>query len=264
MTAEYRTHFKQVVLFSQTISHSEGIRRRKHFLPQLMASVNRATTGSDSPTTAGGVEHQREGATSPPLFGFVTPTGFVARHEFTKSLESPPRKKHRSNVSSSAHFQRVGRIRSAGPTVLHLDFLHDDSSILARFDLSNVPNNEFILARPNQVSRSFEIYPTYIERPRTVSISRNDADTDPVADSEKIFGFSEDEHSDSPGPTSLGHNPTMTTIPSMFLPINVQHLEARLSELHMTDTRGYGLRLKPRPRKRAHHGPRPWDPEVTF
>jgi hypothetical protein len=219
-----------------------------------IASTTRSTTGSHSPTIAGGVQHKTEDTTSPTRFGFVTPTRFVARHEFSKSHESPPRKKHRSNVSSSVYCQRVARSTSTGRTVLHLDFLHDDAPILPILGLSNVPNDEFILARPNQVS-SFEIeFPTYKERPRTVSISANDADADtyPIADSEEIFGFLEDEHRDSPRPPS---------IPSMFLPIDVQHVEASLSELHMTNTSGNRLRLKPRPRKRtAHHGTRSWDP----
>jgi hypothetical protein len=233
---------------------------------EALASATRATTRSRSHTIAGGVEHQPEQTTSSPSFGFVTPTRFVARHEFSKSLESPPRKKHRSNVSSSFDFRRVTRNRTAGPTVSNLDFVHDDAAILARFDLSNVPNNEFILATPNQVGISFEVeYPTYMDRPRTVSISRNDADTDSLADSEEIFGFLEGEHRDSPRPPSSGRNPAMTTIQRMFLPIGVEHLESNLSELHMTDTRGYGLRLKPRPKKRtAHHGTTPWDPEFTI
>jgi hypothetical protein len=232
---------------------------------EAIASTTRATTRSCSPTTTGGVEHQPEHAASPP-FGFVTPTRFVARHEFSKSLESPPLKKHRSNIFSSVDFKRVARSRTTGPTVSNLDFVYDDATILARLDLSNVPDNEFILATPNQVSSSLKIeYPTDVVRPRTVSISRSDADTDFLADSEEIFGFSEDENHDFPRPPSSGHNPTMTTVQSMFLPIDANHLEASLSELHMNGTRGYGLGLKPRPKKRtAHHGTRPWDPEFTI
>jgi hypothetical protein len=231
-----------------------------------ISSATRATTGSHCPAAAGGVEHQPEDTTSPNSFGFVTPTGFVARHEFPKSLESPPRKKHRSNVSFSVDSQRIAPTStSAGPSVSHLKFLHNNALILARLDLSNFLSNEFILARPSQVSSSFEIeHPTHVERPRTVSISTNDAyaDTDPIADPEDIFGFLEDEHYNSPRPPSSGCNPTMTT---MFLPINVQHLEASFSELHMSNTNGSGLRVKPRPRKRtAHYGTRPWDPEFIF
>jgi hypothetical protein len=226
-------------------------------------SATRAATVSHNRTTASGVERQQEGITPPNPFGFVTPTEFVARHKFSKSLDSPPRKKNRSNLSSSVDYQRIAKSNSTGATAWHLDFRHDDASISVRLDCSTVPNNEFILARPNQVSNSFEIKnPSYIERPRTVSISTNDAnaDTDPVADSDDIFGFFEDGHRDSPRPTSSGRNPTMPTIPGMFLPINVQHLEASFSELRMTNTRGSGLRLKPRPRKRTAH----WDPEFTF
>jgi hypothetical protein len=243
-------HFQQYLLYLLSMSAS-------------IVSTSRANTGSHNPTTASGVERQPECTTPPNLFGFVTPTEFVARHKFWTSLESPPRKKHRSNLSSSVDDQRIATSTSAGPSVSHLDSLHDDASILARLHFSTVPNNEFILARPNQVSNSFEIKnQTYIERPRTGSISTNDADadTDPVADSNDIFGFLEDEHRDSPRPPSAGRNPTMTTIPGMFLPINVQHLAASFSELHMTNTRGFGLRLKPRPRKRTAH----WDPEFTF
>jgi hypothetical protein len=145
-----------------------------------IASATRATNGSHSPTPAGGVQHQPDhDTTSPPPFDFVTPT---RRHEFSGSLESPPRKKHRSNVSSFVDSNRAALGTSTGPTASHLDFHHDDASIVARLDLSTAPDNEFILARPNQVSSSFEIeYPTYMARPRTVSISRDDADTDPIA-----------------------------------------------------------------------------------
>ena len=172
-------------------------------------------------------------------------------------------------MSSSVNSQRIAPTStSARPPVSHLEFLRRNAFILARLDLSNVPSNEFILARPSQVSSSFEIeYPcTYVERPRTVSISTNDpnADTDYVAESEDIFGFLGGEHYNSLRPPSSRRNPTMASIPGMFLPINVQHLEASFSELHMTNTRGSGLRLKPRPRKRtAHYGTRPWDPEFT-
>lgn len=230
-----------------------------------IASATRATTGSHNPTAAGGVERQPEDTTSPYPSGFVTPTEFV---EFSESLESPPCKKHRSNVSSSVDSQRIAPCASAGPPVSPLDFLHNNALILARLDLSYVLSNEFILVRPSQVSSSFEIeHPTHIERPGTVSILTNDAnaDTDPVADPEDIFGFLEDEHYNSPRPPSSGHNSTIKRIPGMFLPINVQHLEASFSELHTTYTRGSGLRVKPRPRKRtAHYGTRPWDPEFTF
>jgi hypothetical protein len=235
--------------------------------------------GSHSPTGSGGVEYQMEDTSSPPPSASVTPIRFVARHTFSKSLESPPRKKYRSNVLSTVDSQRVDRCRSTGPTVSHLDFLHDDASILARLDLSNVPNNEFILARPDQVSSSsFEIeYPAYMQRPRTVSISTNNADTDPIAYSEEMFGFLEER--DFLRPPSSGPNPIMAANPSMFLPINEQqHLEASFSELRMEDTRGHDLRLKPRlkprlmprlmprPGKRtsAHDEARPWDPEFTF
>jgi hypothetical protein len=233
-----------------------------------IASATRTSTGSHSPTAVGGVEHQPEDTTSPTNpFGFVTPTEFVARHDFPKSLESPPHKKNRNNVSSAVDSQRIAPSTSAGPPVSHLEFLHNNALILARLDLSNVPSDEFILARPSQVSSSFEIeYPTYVERPRTVSLSTNDAnaDTDPVADSEDIFGFLEDEYN-SPRSPSSGRNPTMTTISGMFLPINVQHLETSFSGLHITNTRGSRLRVKPRPRKRtAHCGTRPWDAEFTF
>lgn len=228
-----------------------------------IASAAGVPTGSHKPTAVlGVVEHEPEDTTSPP-FGFETPNRFVARHAFSKSLESPPRKKHRCNVSSSVYLQCIAPRSSTGPNVSHLAFLRDDASILARLDLSNVPSNEFILARPNQVSNICDLdYMTYKARPRTVSVSTNDADADadPLADSEDIFGFLQDEQRDSPSPHSLGHTPT-----SVFLPINVQHLESSLSELHMMGTNGSGFSLKPRPGKRtAHHGTRPWDLEFTF
>jgi hypothetical protein len=234
-----------------------------------IVSTTRATTGN---MRACSVERRSEGISPPNPFGFVTPTECVARHIFSISLDSPPRKKHRSNLPSSVDFQCITKCTSASArtSVSHLAFLHDDASISARLHISTIPNNEFVLAMPNLVSNSFEIeYPTYLERPRTVSISTNDANsdtgTDPVADSDEIFGFLENEHRDSPWPPLSGRNPTMTTIPGMFLPINIQHLEASFSELHMTNTLESGLRLKPRPRKRmAHYGTRPWDPEVTF
>jgi hypothetical protein len=199
--------------------------------------------GSHSPTGSGGVEYQMEDTPTPPPSASVTPIRFVARQTFSKSLESPPRKKYRSsNVSSTVDSQRVNRCRNTGPTVSHLDFLHDDASILARLDLNNFTNNEFILVRPDQVSSSsFEIeYPAYMQRPRTVSISTNSADTDRIAYSEEMFGFLEER--DSLKPPSSGPNPYMATNPSMFLPINEQqHLEASFSELPNRKTMGANL-----------------------
>jgi hypothetical protein len=224
-------------------------------------------TGSHSPTGSGGVEYQMDDTISPPPSASVTPIRFVPRHTFSKSLDSPPRKKYRSKVSSTVDSQSVARCKSTGPTASHLDFLqHDDASILARLDSSNVPNNEFILARPDQASSSFEIdHLPNMDRPRTVSISTSNADTDSIADSEEMFGF-------FLRPPSPAHNPITTKNPSMFLPINEQqHLEASFLELDMADThRVHGLRLKPRlmprPGKRTaeHDEARPWDAEFTF
>lgn len=85
---------------------------------------------------------------------------------------------------------------------------------------------------------------------------------------------------DSPRPPSSGHNPTMTTILFLpitdiymvasssklyVLPIHGQRLGASLSELYMTDTRGYGLRIYTGPGKQtANDGTTPWDPEYIF
>jgi hypothetical protein len=64
-------------------------------------------------------------------FGFETPARFVAKHERSESLESPPRKKHRRNVSYFADSYRA----DLGTTVSYLDFHVDDASILAKPDL---------------------------------------------------------------------------------------------------------------------------------
>jgi hypothetical protein len=137
-----------------------------------LASATRATDGSHSPISAGGVEHELQNATFAPPFGFVTPARVVARHRLSELLDSPPRNKHGRDLSSFVDSNRA---------TSQLEFHHDDASISARLDFSTVPNNEFILARPNQVSNSFEIeFPTNVARPRTVSIS-HDADTDPIA-----------------------------------------------------------------------------------
>jgi hypothetical protein len=148
--------------------------------------ATRATTGSYIPRAADGdVEYEPKDTTSSPHFVFATPSRFVERDESTESLESPPRKKHRSDVSSYVDSNRA----ALDTTVSHLDFQRDDAWILASLDLSSVPNDEFILARPNQVRNNFEIeYPNDISRPRTVSISSDDtvslssddADTYPI------------------------------------------------------------------------------------
>jgi hypothetical protein len=85
-------------------------------------------------------DHQQPEDTSFPTtpFGFKTPARFVAKHEISESLESPPRKKHRRNISSFVDSYRA----DLGTTVSCLDFHHDDALILAKLDVMIVqPSN---------------------------------------------------------------------------------------------------------------------------
>jgi hypothetical protein len=86
------------------------------------------------------VEHQPEDTCSPAPFGFKTPARYLTRHEIPESLELPPRKKHRRNTSSFVDSYRG----ILGATVSHLDFHHDDASILAKLDL--------MIVQPSSVS----------------------------------------------------------------------------------------------------------------
>jgi hypothetical protein len=217
-----------------------------------------------SPMLTGDAEQKGKTFTPPP-YGFETP-----KHDSSKTLESSRRMKHRSNISSSVDCQRVARSTGIGLAVPDHDSLH---LIMAQLDLSNVPENEFILATPNQVRSSLAIqYRTTIhERTRAVSISKSDPDTDPSA--ELLNGiFLEERHRGFPTrPTPPGSNRTMTTTSRVFLPIPAHDQEEGLSPVEeagfdATDTRGFGFRLKPRfmkPRSTKlpiHYGTRPWDP----
>jgi hypothetical protein len=232
----------------------------------------RATTGSHSPASKGGVEQEQEQESkettfTPPL-AFETPTTDVSKLDSFYSLESSRRKKHRSNVAS----QRIARIAGTGPAVSNLD---SPTSILARLDLCNVPKNEFILATPNQVhSLAIKYRTTSTLRTRAISISTSDSDTDPSADLLSGF-FLEESHRRSPArPTASGPNratttTTTTTTSRVFRPITEHDQEEGLSTVEEagfdeTDT-GYGLRPRPRSTKLpVRYGTRPWDPEFTY
>jgi hypothetical protein len=212
----------------------------------------RATTGSHSPVITGGVEQEREQeqeqeqeskkTTFTPPLDFETPTIDVSKLDSSDTLESSRRKKHRGNVAS----QRIARSAGTGPAVSNLD----------RLDLCNVPKNEFILATPNQVhSLAINYRTTISERPRAISISTSNSDTDPSADLLSGF-FLEESHSRSPTrPTASGPNraTTTTTTSRVFLPITEHDQEGGLSPVEEagfddTDT-GSGFRLKLRSTK---------------
>jgi hypothetical protein len=186
----------------------------------------RATTGSHSPASKGGVEQEQEQESkettfTPPL-AFETPTTDVSKLDSFYSLESSRRKKHRSNVAS----QRIARIAGTGPAVSNLD---SPTSILARLDLCNVPKNEFILATPNQVhSLAIKYRATSTER-RKISISTSDYDTDPSADLLSGFFLEESHLRSPPRPTASGPNRATTTTSRVFRPITEHDQEDGLS-----------------------------------
>jgi hypothetical protein len=211
----------------------------------------RATTGSHSTVITGGVEQEQEQeqeskeTTFTPPFAFETPTTDVLKLDSSDTFESSRRTKHRSNVAS----QRIARRTGTGPAVSNLD---SPTSILARLDLCNVPKNEFILATPNQVrSLAIKYRPPTSERPRAISISTSDSDTDPSSDLLSWFFLAESHHRSPTRPTESGPNRATTTTSRVFLPMTEHDQEEGVSPveeagLDETDT-GYGFRPKPSP-----------------
>jgi hypothetical protein len=214
------------------------------------------TTGSGSPMTPTGCEHQlKEARTSPVTTtpGFATPISFVSEHDTSEDLGYSPRKKLRTSSSTdSLHLaQRSDR-------ELNVPNLRSPASILARLDLSHVPKNEFILALPGQVNSSSNWgieYARPIMRRSNAFLSKGDTGADSSMESLNCLLFN--------GPTSSGPSRKLTTTRSVFLPILDLDLDEDFSQ---EDTRNpCGFRLKPRARKlMVHPETRPWDQECAF
>jgi hypothetical protein len=141
------------------------------------AYSNQAANGSRSPTTRGEVEQQSKETTS-------TPPSRVSKLQPSTNLDLFRLKRHRSNIHESAASPPIDRSSSAGPTLSNLDSLETNASISAKLELSNFPENKFILATPNQVS--MEIQHPAAARPRAVYMLINDS-TSKVHSNDEVF-----------------------------------------------------------------------------
>jgi hypothetical protein len=184
-----------------------------------LAYSNQAANGRRSPTARGEVEQQ---------FKEITSTPPISKHHSSTNLDFPRRKRHRSNRYESAAFPRIDRRSSAGPALSNLDSLKTDASILANFELSNVPENTFILATPNQVSMAIEH--TAVKRPIAVSMSRNNSTSTNSRVHSNDGILQENRH---------------RSISGMFRPVHESSPEGGWSQEECSPVR-YGLKLKPK------------------
>jgi hypothetical protein len=126
----------------------------------------RSATGSRGLSPRGEVEQQSKETTS-------TPPHHVSKHRSSTNLDFSRLKRHRSSLYESATSPDIDRSSNAGPVLSNLYFLKTDASISAKFEFSNIPNNDFILATPNQLS--VEIQHPAVKRPRALSMLSNES-----------------------------------------------------------------------------------------
>jgi hypothetical protein len=183
-----------------------------------------STAGSNSPT--GAFEVKQQSKEKPPPLGYESPPHFVltsSHHCFT-NLGSFRLKRNRCNSYDSAIYHPLVRNSSKGRRrrlMLNVDSFETSASFPTTLDLHGIPNNEFILATPQQLIME-------IQHPATASsTSRRFSNADTKMNSnDKI----------------LSENSRPVSLSCMFLPV---HEDAPRGD--DTIIRGrFGLRLKPK------------------
>jgi hypothetical protein len=182
---------------------------------------------SNTATDANEVKQQSK-ETPPHQGGYVTPppSVLISKHHSSTTLGSFRFKRHHNNSYGSAFYHPAVRSSSTGRRVLlNVDSFETGASFPTTLDSRNIPNNEFILATPNQVI--LEIQHPAMKR-SAVSVLRSRFAT---ADS---WVNSDDE--------ILSENSRHVSLSGMFLPV---HEDALKGDITVVPGR-YGLRLKPK------------------